>query len=1650
MPLESVPLEQLNALVEGVNGAVSSTMEIFSTYVLALLGGAGLFSEEVVKNLGTELQVQIQKLSEGYRQQIDGQLGSLYRAILACCQDLNSRSTLSITRSDLITSLKEIEHQLGSKEMLEKECSSLQSQLAELSSLSRTVEELRAQVTDLSTNPAFHESAREKAELENEFKLLKHAIQVASEGGSAVLPETELLRKQIEETKTTMPPNSVALVHDYLAAEHELSLYSLVERPTRSDSGPLGDDKEDLSQLSHKVSILQTSIELKKAENQTASVYIDKIMELKAEEKMLNSYIANPAALTDSINMLQQSIDAILENNPAVMQTYTEKKQLLSNIEELRQMVQFPTNGLNENALLRKQYQEMVANHPDVAEALQEAEDLRFRIQHISSSTLESALFECTTLKQELADLEKSNPEVSLLIKEHIECKSVVDLYRQVHDNNNAFVAKINQEKETLAMLEASSPDVKLLVDVYKRTRDDILEFKEYINNKMALEQDIEVLRGEWTMLVEGNPDVVALLSSKDQLNQEIKSFGDSLANIKTIYNEVEAMRRLKEELKRNNPEVERLIKQREALQQEAMEFNGLASSSTALAAEVRDLEQELQDLRSKSSSVVDLLNKRDSIQQEIMHLKGYVDSPSVLLGELVKSQEELASIKEKNAETLAIMANLEKLREEQAQIQTAIDNQLAIESDYVQIQGELAALKETHGNILRLLSENNTLRGQIMDIRAGHIDLEALQEDNYKLQENLAALQIDYPDIESIIQDKLCLIRQINDFHAGIEKRDLLEEDKKLLLDKIAELKTLNPEVDSLIAGNERLKESIQTLEENIKFKPQLEQENNKLINELDEIKRGSPEIIKLLQSIESLQQELSQYKAYISNPEQLIQRKAGVENNILELRRDNSTIFDRLKEIDTLQQRLEADTQIVNENRAKSNALMEQIVQLKTKQKAMNDAAQSSSIGPLLTEKAQLEREISVIERYSGDTIELRTEIASLNDKLQFLKSTNSAVSMLIDEQNRVKGLIDGIRTGKVDAKTLSDDISHLQTELFTIKSERGISHLVNEVEHLKLILEEMRAYKDNPARLEARQKDLEAEVEALRKSNPQVAEIINRVEEATAALNALNEAIKQPSAIVRKNANLVDQLSALKQKHSSIFSIIEENKYLETLVNDIHAGKLNTEILKGKRNDLQARLDALVKSNPQLHQLMKECDELGASIKKYECPEDPKVILDQLEEEKTRLQKQLKQLQQDDGEITMLSKEINNLHDEIDNYIRPGALEELQTRRVIIQNNLLELRESYPLINDCLLDIEELTILCDECRAATGLGGAEDNTALQTRIDNLHNILDAFKSNNYQLGTMIDKVLSLKKELKEFKNQIGRENEISREIEALETQLMTAHDSNATLSAKMRSRSELSRALQEFKDYSSNPTLLERQIAALSNSLEVARQSNPTIAAAILERQYLEDQLTQFADYREDPQLIDEVAMLKRELASLKKSHAEVTSLIEERDALRALIHEIEMTAHNPEGIEKEHSMLYSKFSSLITSTKEFLLLKAENDALKKDILALNKQMSAMDDIIAENVRYEQEITDLRNQTETMTTKLSKSMLDASQTLSTLSQQKTIVMTELERQKELMDKLMLVDLPKAAEALNYRASSTGSGVNLTPNRKSAYSKI
>lgn len=110
-----------------------------------------------------------------------------------------------------------------------------------------------------------------------------------------------------------MSADSLALVQDYLDAEHELNLYSLIEHPVRNGPAPSEDTGEDLSQLSHQISALQATIELKRAKHQTASVYIDKIMELKAEKSLLDNYIINPVSLTDNISMLQQSIDSILK-----------------------------------------------------------------------------------------------------------------------------------------------------------------------------------------------------------------------------------------------------------------------------------------------------------------------------------------------------------------------------------------------------------------------------------------------------------------------------------------------------------------------------------------------------------------------------------------------------------------------------------------------------------------------------------------------------------------------------------------------------------------------------------------------------------------------------------------------------------------------------------------------------------------------------------------------------------------------------------------------------------------------------------------------------------------------------------------------------------------------------------------------------------------------------------------------------------------------------------------------------------------------------------------------------------------------------------------------------------------------------------------
>lgn len=76
---------------------------------------------------------------------------------------------------------------------------------------------------------------------------------------------------------------------------------------------------------------------------------------------------------------------------------------------------------------------------------------------------------------------------------------------------------------------------------------------------------------------------------------------------------------------------------------------------------------------------------------------------------------------------------------------------------------------------------------------------------------------------------------------------------------------------------------------------------------------------------------------------------------------------MFERLAEIDSLQQKLEASTQLAKDNSVKSECLVEQIAQLKAQLKALDDTAKKSPVGALLAEKAQLEREIVELQRYS-----------------------------------------------------------------------------------------------------------------------------------------------------------------------------------------------------------------------------------------------------------------------------------------------------------------------------------------------------------------------------------------------------------------------------------------------------------------------------------------------------------------------------------------------------------------------------------------------------------------------------------------------------------------------------------------------------------
>lgn len=688
---------------------------------------------------------------------------------------------------------------------------------------------------------------------------------------------------------------------------------------------------------------------------------------------------------------------------------------------------------------------------------------------------MEQYKIEIKTLAESVADLKKTNAEMSLQLQEkHLECQK---LEKTLEERNQQL--EVEFERKLAEQRESAK---KALLSLETRIKEQVTaehaEKEEKIRSEFL--QRIESLSSSQDNLKDLQTKLFQQEDLNQNLQQEICSLNENLHSLQVKYKELEdnhlelikeasdqrnkiteLNKELEETRNTNNgfeDEVSRLTanlkKLQDVLNKIKTEKQQLADEKTQLEIEVNELKQgisgkvhdydellkKFEDCEIKISDLQntfeELQNKYGNVLDENQNLK----ENFVQVETLQKQISELQSFKLKSEEsaleneTLTVkVAELEsKLKEYKKQF-NEIENQLKMEQQKkIELEETVANLKDFTAEVGELKQKNlllSTENASLLDLQKEHkVEREQLQKDKEELEEinrkatvNLSELSEKFDKIKREIAELQQRNTQLSTDNGNLsslqkELKEKLLESERLHKSKEIELEEVNrkaiTDFNQLSEKFDKTKSEIAELQER---NTQISIDNRNLTDE----NSG------LLNDLSETKVKLDLAQIEVNNYREIADKIASEKQLLLE---ENNTLkvdFEREK-----QEFLKTSQQIdVNE-------LKEQINQLQSENKQLKEEV--DSLQGLCKERSDLQAQLKELEHQYGEILH---EKQLLQDEVQELKTAPLNHNKLDD--------LKLLQTEEINQ--LHDKLIQYQSMELTNKS--SIEFYQNEVEKLKM---------------------------------------------------------------------------------------------------------------------------------------------------------------------------------------------------------------------------------------------------------------------------------------------------------------------------------------------------------------------------------------------------------------------------------------------------------------------------------------------------------------------------------------------------------------------------------------------------------------------
>ncbi|XP_034006457.1 centromere-associated protein E isoform X11 [Trematomus bernacchii] len=997
------------------------------------------------------------------------------------------------------------------------------------------------------------------------------------------------------------------------------------------------------------------------------------------------------------------------------------------------------------------------------------------------------------------------------------------------------------------------------------------------------------------------------------------------------------------------------------------------------------DLQKELNVVFDENTKLTSLLDGKvpqnliDSMELErrVAQLSRELTVSQEAEGELKAQLEELASFQTLPEKVDSLMKQLDELSEELQSVRAEKETLLSEQS--AAAQSSVEEMEKLLSAVTSLTAERDQLQGENVDMAVEtQIILQSLQDEMQQQRTKHSDLVKLYEQKESVLgEHMLSLSQELESVRA--EKETLLSEQSAAAQSSAEEMEKLLSAVTSLTAERDQLQGDLQ---ENVDMMI----ENQEELRTALEKNRQRRETIKQLENAQTSQQEAP----------------------------PNETSA-QIEELQTLMMENQEELRVSQE---KVRVLQDEISALKSQKAELESRASDAEI------TLQLQELHNQIQTLSEELESVRAERDALlsertpDTHSEEMETLQCRVTSLSEDRDQLQEILEGLRQEKQQLRDQLEDRMEMvaqaecefnQPEILT--SELHVAEVTNLQKEIKQLQDTLQTVSEQKSLLEVdlqRNMEKATETESLLHSLEQQLEEHNQrnIDLETLSLEQQAQLQQQVEETLRSLHSLQEELQEQKQHRSEHLKLCEQ-----------------------KESELDQQIKDLTE---QLESVRAERD---APFVKETSGQSSTEEMEKLQSRVTSLSEDRDQLQ---SRVTSLSEDRDQLQSRVTS---------LSEDRDQLQETLVGLRQEKQQLRDQLEDrMEMIQTLSEELESVR----AERDALLSERTPDTHSEeMEKLQSRVTSLSEDRDQLQETLEGLRQQKQQLR---------DQLEDRMETMHTEMATLNMSLQIVTEQKRKLED--DLQQNMTMAsttQELLKTVQEKLCEQQQMNSELdklCSLDQQKKTLTDKLESIEAER-DAMLSEKESSGQSSTEEMEKLQSRVTSLSEDRDQLQSRVtylseerHQLQETL---EGLRQEkqqlRDQLEDRMEMIQTLSEELESVRAERDALLSErtpdthseemetlqcrVTSLSEDRDQLQEIL-EGLRQEkQQLRDQLedrmemvaqaecefNQPEILTselhveevTNLQKEIKQLQDTLQTVSEQKSLLEVDLQRNME-----------------------------------------